>query len=180
MAERGAGTNIAIIVILAAGFALLPRALDAMKKPNMQEAADFDAKLMPSSAKAALPPETSSVKLSELRGKPVVLDFTASWCPSCQAQGPIVNAVAQRFQDKGLVVVGIDTSEDDHAWADKWVQRKKFAFPIAFDDDNRIAHQYGVTALPTLVVISKEGKVVAVRHGVTSDADLETLVKRVL
>jgi peroxiredoxin len=172
--------SVFIIVGLAAGFALLPRALDAMRKPNMTEAADFDAKLMPSSTKATLETDAEGVKLSGLRGKPVMLDFTASWCSVCQQQSPIVNGVAQRFQDKGLVVVGIDTAEDDRAWADKWVQRKKFVFPIAFDEGNAIARRYGVDSLPTVVVISKEGKVIAVRHGMTSDADLETLVKRIL
>jgi peroxiredoxin len=165
---------------LAVGFALLPRGLDALKTPNMQDAADFEASLMKSSARGQLANEVTRVKLSELRGKAVVLDFTASWCPVCQSQGPIVSGIAQRFQDKGVVVLGIDTSEEDPIWADKWVQRKRYAFPIVFDEGNAVAHQYGVTALPTLVVISKEGKVVAVRHGVTSDADLETLVKRVL
>ncbi|HEY8074364.1 MAG TPA: TlpA disulfide reductase family protein, partial [Labilithrix sp.] len=139
---------------------------------------EFDAAFMPSSARAQLTGDR--VKLSGLQGKPVLLDFTASWCPSCQAQGPVVNGIAQRYQDKGLVVVGVDTSEDDKSWADQWVKRKKFSFPMVFDEGNSVARDYGVSALPTLVVISKDGKIVAVRHGITSDADLETLVKRVL
>jgi peroxiredoxin len=168
------------IAVLAAGFALLPRGLEALKTPNMQDAADFEASLMKSSARGQLGNDVTRIKLSELRGKPVVLDFTASWCPVCQSQGPIVSGVAQRFQEKGLVVVGVDTSEQEESWADKWVQRKRYAFPMVFDEGNSVAQKYGVSSLPTLVVISKEGKVVAVRHGVTSDADLETLVKRVL
>jgi peroxiredoxin len=179
MAEGTAKTVLSVLA-LAAGFALVPRALDAMKTQNAEAAHDFDAALMPASARGPLAAETARVKLADLRGKPVLLDFTASWCPSCQSQGPIVNGIAQRFQDKGLVVVGVDTSEEDRAWADKWVQRKRFMFPIVFDEGNAVAHEYGVSALPTLVVISKDGKIVAVRHGITSDADLESLVKRVL
>ena len=179
MAE-GTVKSVATVLALAAGFALVPRALDAMKGQNNEAAHDFDAALHPASAKAGLPAGASRVKLSELQGKPVLLDFTASWCPSCQSQGPIVNGIAQRFQDKGLVVVGVDTSEEDRPFAERWVKKKGFAFPVVFDEQNAVAHEYGVTALPTLVVISKDGKIVAVRHGITSDADLETLIKRVL
>ena len=109
----------------------------------------------------------------------VLVDFWASWCGPCQAEAPIVNAVAQRFKDKGLVVVGVNTS-DAEGIAAVFAAKKGLLFPIVYDEGNGIANKYRVDSLPTLIVISKEGKIVAIRHGVTSDSDLERLVRQVL
>ena len=58
--------------------------------------------------------------------------------------------------------------------------RKGITFPILLDPDNAVGRKYHVDGLPTLVVLSKEGKVVAVRSGVTGEAELERLLRKVL
>jgi thiol-disulfide isomerase/thioredoxin len=123
--------------------------------------------------------EKTTMTMSALRGHPVVLDFWATWCGPCQAEAPIVNGIAQRFKDRGLVVIGVNTS-DAEGLAARFAIKKGLTFPIVFDDGNAIANKYRVDNLPTLIVVSKEGKMVAVRHGVTSDAELERLVRQVL
>ncbi len=170
--------SVATVLALAAGFALVPKALDAMKTQNTEAAHDFDASLMPSSARAQLVGDR--VKLSALHGKPVLLDFTASWCPSCQRQGPIVDSIADRFQKDGLVIVGIDTNEKNKDFADYWVKKKSYHFPIVFDEDSKVAEAYGVDVMPTLVFISKDGRIAAVRHGITPPEEIASLVKRLL
>ena len=92
---------------------------------------------------------------------------------------PVVNSIAQRLKERGLVGVGVNTS-DEPGLAEVYARRKKLAFPIAYDDANTVARKYHVENLPTLVLVSKEGKIVAVRHGITSDADLDRLVRGVL
>jgi len=112
------------------------------------------------------------------RGKVLLLDFWATWCGPCQAEAPILDKVAQRYRDKGLVVVGVNTS-DAPGRARPWAMSHHLTFPIVFDPDET-APRYGVENLPTLVVVSKSGKVLAVRTGVTSDAELERLVASAL
>lgn len=115
--------------------------------------------------------------LSELRGKVVVLDFWATWCGPCRAEAPIMNALYQRHKSEGVVVVGVNT-DDEAGNASKYAKEKGLTFPIAYDADRSAARAYNVTSLPTLVVISKTGKVVAFRSGVTSDSELEELIKQ--
>lgn len=178
--EREGGVrNVVLVLTLAAGFAFIPRVMQGLGKPAMNaEAPDFAGAIVANAANAPTP-EQRTVKLSELRGRPVILDFWATWCGPCQAESPIVNGVAQRYRDRGLVVLGVNTS-DERGLAERFVAKKGLTFPIVFDERNDIARSYQVENLPTLVVISKEGKIVAVRRGITSDADLDRLARQVL
>ena len=165
-----------VVVALAAGFAFVPRLTQSCGKTGgTEEAPDFTASVVAN----ALDTEQKTLTMSSLRGHPVVLDFWATWCGPCQAEAPIVNGIAQRFKDQGLVVIGVNTS-DAEGLAAKFAKVKGLTFPIVYDDGNTIANKYRVDNLPTLIVVSKEGKMVAVRHGVTSDAELEKLVRKVL
>jgi cytochrome c biogenesis protein CcmG, thiol:disulfide interchange protein DsbE len=176
-ADRAHSARMMLVIIgLAAGFALIPRATQSCGKASgTEEAPDFTATVV---ANAPDPAETS-LTMSKLRGHPVILDFWATWCGPCQAQSPIVNGIAQRFKDKGLVVVGVNTS-DAEGLAERFAAKKGLLFPMVYDAGNAIANKYRVDNLPTLIVVSKEGKIVAVRHGVTGDSDLERLVRQVL
>ena len=167
-----------VVLALAAGFALVPRVTASCGKASGDEdGPDFTASVIAN----ALDPAQKTMTLSTLRGHPVILDFWATWCGPCQAEAPIVNGIAQRFKDKGLVVIGVNTSDAaGRSLAPAFAAKKGLTFPIVFDDDDAIAHKYRVDNLPTLVVLSKDGKIVAVRHGVTGDADLERLVRQVL
>ena len=174
-----------LVAALAAGFALVPRVTKGCEAASLDEdAPNFTARVVANGENlgvgadgSADPPQT--LELSSLKGRPVVLDFWATWCGPCQAEAPIVNTVAQRYKDRGLAVVGVNTSDED-GLAARFVRKKGLGFPIVYDANNTIAKQYGVSSLPTLVVISKTGKIVAVRHGVTSDSALDEIVRRYL
>jgi len=165
-----------VVAALTAGFAAVPRVTQGFGKTSGNEdAPDFTAAVVAN----APDPAESSLTLSKLRGHPVILDFWATWCGPCQAQSPIVNGISQRFKGKGLVVLGVNTS-DAEGLAARFAAKKGLLFPMLYDEGNSIANKYHVENLPTLIVVSKEGKIVAVRHGVTSDSDLERLVRQVL
>jgi len=124
----------------------------------------------------ALPP--AFVSMDDLKGHAVLLDFWATWCGPCKAEAPIVDRVATRFKSRGLVVVGMNT--DDGELGARWARDHHLGYPIAFDEDQSASRAYGVEALPTLVVISKDGKVIAERTGVTPPDELERLVNAAL
>ncbi len=166
-----------IVLALAAGFAVVPRLTAGCGKGTDEEGPDFTASVI---ANAADPSQTS-ITLSSFRGRPVLIDFWATWCGPCQVELPIVNGIARRFKDNGLVVVGVNTSDPNGPQlAPALMARKGITFPILSDPDNAIARRYHADGLPTLVVLSKEGKIVAVRSGVTGEAELERLVRKVL
>jgi len=166
-----------IVLALATGFAMVPRLTAGCSKGTDEDAPDFTAVVIANGAD----PSQTSITLSSLRGHPVLIDFWATWCGPCQAELPIVNGIARRFKNEGLVVLGVNTS-DEHGkeLAPVLVARKGITFPILLDPDNAIARKYRADGLPTLVVLSKEGKVVAVRSGVTGEAELERLLRKVL
>jgi cytochrome c biogenesis protein CcmG/thiol:disulfide interchange protein DsbE len=117
--------------------------------------------------------------LAEYRGHPVLLDFWATWCGPCKAQSPVVNRIAARYKDRGLVVVGINTS-DEEGVAAGYAQGHGLTFPMAYDDRNAAARAFGVENLPTMILVSKEGKLMAVRTGMTSDDEIDRLVRSAL
>jgi thiol-disulfide isomerase/thioredoxin len=121
----------------------------------------------------------SSIALADLKRSAVILDFWATWCGPCKAEAPIVNAVANRFRDQGLAVVGINTS-DRAGLGGPWATAHHLNYPIAFDEGDDVAHEYNVSNMPTLVVISRTGDVIAVREGVTDASELESLVRKAL
>lgn len=160
-----------LLLALLFGFAVLPRVFHATGGASIgSEAPPFTLPVVANALDGK-----ASVSLHELRGHPVLIDFWATWCRPCQAELPVVNRIAERFRDRGLVVVGINTS-DEAGKAEAWAKTSGLTFPIAYDASETAARGYGVDSLPTLVLVSKTGKIVAVR-GLSDDAELERLVR---
>ena len=98
------------------------------------------------------------LSLSRLRGKAVVLNLWASWCPPCRAEMPALDAVYRKFRDQGLVVLGVNTTyQDDEAAARAAIQDWALTFPIVFDRDGATSRQYHVQAMPTTFFIGRDG-----------------------
>jgi thiol-disulfide isomerase/thioredoxin len=105
------------------------------------------------------------VRLADLRGKRVWLNFWATWCPPCQAETPVLREMDERYRDQGLVVVAIavqETTVDDVA---AYAERYGLAYPIAFDASADIFDLYRVYALPTQVFIGPDGRITDVVNG---------------
>lgn len=160
--------------LLLCGAAFASAKIAGMGNGKDREAPDFRAPLVLNA-----PDEQPEFVLSELRGKAVVLDFWASWCGPCRAEAPVLQRLHERYAAEGVQIVGVNTS-DEEGMAAPAARKWKLSFPIVVDGDHRIARQYGVSGLPTLVVISKTGKIVAIRTGTTSEAVLEELVRKAL
>ncbi len=116
----------------------------------------------------------SRIKLSDQKGKAVVLDFWASWCAPCRQQAPIIDAVARKNKGKDVLFVGVNTG-DQRAAAVRFAQSRGLSYPAVYDPDGKVADAYNVQTLPTLVVINRSGDIIAVHHGVVSGHELEQL-----
>ncbi len=116
--------------------------------------------------------------LSSLRGKPVYLNFFATWCGPCNEEAPTIARLQRKYAAKGLVVVGIDEQENAAKAAD-FVKKYGLPYPVVVDSGT-VYDAYGVLALPVHVFIDRSGHVKLYRLGEMSDAEIEAAVKSVL
>ena len=99
--------------------------------------------------------------LSDYRGKVVMLNFWATWCPPCRREMPSMEALYQEFREAGFTVLAVNEWEDPDIVFPWMGQLTRFPdFPILFDKEGVIAEAYGVKGLPTTVLIDRQGRVV--------------------
>jgi thiol-disulfide isomerase/thioredoxin len=96
------------------------------------------------------------IDLAALRGKPVWVNFMATWCPPCQDEFPLMNGFAARYADDGLVVLAIDVQEEEGLVA-AFAQGLAATFPLGLDSDGRVAEAWGAVALPVHFWIDADG-----------------------
>ena len=96
--------------------------------------------------------------LSDLRGKVVVLNFWASWCPPCIEEMPALNQLQQRIAGRGGVVLGVSIDEDPAAY-EKFLKEQGVVFPTWRAPSTKIMHDYGTSLIPDTYVIDRHGRI---------------------
>lgn len=117
------------------------------------------------------------VSLARLTGRVVVIDFWATWCRPCRAIMPMLDALHRRHHDAGLTVLGV--SRERRPTIEAHLQRSPVGYTVARDVGGTQLH-YGVSALPTLVVLDRRGRVREVRIGGDDIGSLDALIQRLL
>lgn len=118
----------------------------------------------------------STGTLSELEGRPVVLNFWASWCPPCIAEMPHFGDTHRRFADQ-VEFIGVNMQEVDLDAATQLVETTGVEYPLAHDRDGAIYRQFGGVAMPTTVFITAEGEVASVHAGTILEDDLVSVIE---
>jgi cytochrome c biogenesis protein CcmG/thiol:disulfide interchange protein DsbE len=104
--------------------------------------------------------EGGAIKLSELRGKVVLVNLWASWCGPCRAEMPAIDHVYQQYHAKGLDVVAINTTfQDSEADARSFVAQLGVTFPVAFDRDGAVSKRYYLQAMPSTFFVKRDGTI---------------------
>ena len=120
-----------------------------------------------------------SVTLSELQGRPVLINFWATWCPPCRAELPAIQAAYDQYADQGLVVLGVDMAEPPDVVA-AFVQQFGLRFPIPLDRDGEVATRYKVRAIPTSFFVDRQGIVRSVFIGPMNGPLIEDRLSQIL
>ena len=120
------------------------------------------------------------IRLADLRGKAVWINFFATWCPPCQSETPVMREVSERYKARGLELVAVSVQEtspeDVRAYADKY----ELKYTIGFDGSGRIFRAYKVYALPTQFFIDPMGVIRDVAQGPLTVEAASAYVERIL
>lgn len=121
----------------------------------------------------------TNVVLSAMKGKVVLLEFWATWCPPCRASIPGIERLHEKYKDKGVVVLAV--SMDDGGWdaVQSFVKEYGIKYTVLKGNDD-VAVKYQVRSIPMLMVVDKKGKIVKRYLGFGSDEDIERDIKAVL
>ncbi|MDH5409377.1 MAG: TlpA family protein disulfide reductase [Gammaproteobacteria bacterium] len=98
----------------------------------------------------------SNLKLSEFRGQVVMINFWASWCAPCRQEMPLLEDMYKKYKRLGFTILGVNV-EENSAPAKKLLRSIPVSFPILFDTQNKVSKLYKVSAMPSTVLVDRNG-----------------------
>ena len=106
----------------------------------------------------------SNLRLEEYRGQVVLINFWASWCGPCRQEMPLLDRLHHRYEDTGFAVLGVNV-EGEAAPAQGIVDKTNVTFPILIDEGQKVSDMYNLQAMPTTVVVDRDGVVRYIHPG---------------
>jgi len=121
----------------------------------------------------------AEVKLSDYRGKAVLLNFWATWCRPCKVEVPMLMEFENRYKSGGLAVIGV--SMDDDGWKSvmPYIAKNKLNYPVVIGSQE-LAKKYGAESLPMTMLIDREGRLAGVHLGLVEEKTWESEIDRLL
>ena len=123
----------------------------------------------------------NTVRLSEMQGKPVILNFWASWCPPCRVEMPDFNKVYKELGSEVHFMM-INLADGQHETVEKgsqYIKDNGFSFPVYYDTKQEGAYTYGIRSIPTTLFIDKEGYVIAGAQGAIDENQLRNGIEMI-
>ena len=114
--------------------------------------------------------QAGSISLRDYRGKIVLVNFWATWCPPCVDETPGLEKFAEQTRDQGVTIIGVSVDED-RAALEKFVSQYHLSYPIALDPDRAVANRYGTFKFPETYVLDRDGRVAEKIIGATDWQD---------
>ena len=115
-------------------------------------------------------------KKPETEGKPMIVEFWATWCPPCRSSIPHLNEIYAKYKDKGLQIVGI--TDEDRAKIKKFEKEVPIEYAVGLDANGKYAKPFGIQGIPHAVLVDKTGKVVWEGHPMSlKESQIEELLK---
>ena len=130
------------------------RELDLIRPPRAKLADDFTIALV----------RGESFKLREQRGKPVLINFWATWCTPCREEMPAMERLHRRYKEQGFVMLAVSV-DSDPALVTPFLETHKLTFPVAVDPKMELANAYRVRALPSSFIVDRERYLAAIALG---------------
>ncbi len=113
-----------------------------------------------------------NIKLSEMAGNVVLINFWATWCGPCREEMPLLNALHNKYQLLGFTVLGVNVEENPENARD-FLKDYPVDFPVLLDSQNSVSRQYDVVAMPTTVVVDRDGNMRFLHKGYKSGDEVK-------
>lgn len=120
------------------------------------------------------------IELYKLRGKPIVVNFWATWCAPCLVEMPELQAAYERYQDDGLVILALNYDEPPATVRSFFYDELDLTFTPLLDEGGLVAERFGVFNFPASFFISPDGEVAAIHYGVVVEEQLETYLSKLM
>ena len=105
-----------------------------------------------------------NIKLSELRGEVVMINFWASWCAPCRQEMPLLEVLYKKYSDLGFTLLAVNV-EEDSSKGDDLLRDIPVTFPVLYDNTNKVTKLYKVVAMPSTIIIDRDGKMRYLHRG---------------
>ena len=125
----------------------------------------------------------NNVSLSDFKGKPVVINFWASWCPPCKAEMPDYEKMYKEYAPKGVVFMMVDLTDGSRETvpiAKKFLQDSGYTFTAYFDVKSSAANAYGISSIPTSIFVDRDGNVASGFIGMIDANKMKTNIELIL
>lgn len=132
-------------------------------------APDFELKTM----------DGKTYRLSELKGRPVMINFWASWCAPCRAEMPALQAAYKEHESTGFLILAVNLNEADVAIT-AFQQKLGLTFPIVIDKEDKVSRLYDIVPLPTSYFVDRNGIVQGRWQGEIRTPQLQAMLKKIL
>ena len=117
------------------------------------------------------------ISLADFKGKVVILDFWATWCPPCRQEIPGFVTLQRKYQDKGLVIIGVSLDKQGPSVVKPFMRELGMKYRVVMGDEKIVSDYGGIEAIPTTFIIDRQGKVVTVHQGFTDNATFEAEIR---
>lgn len=118
-------------------------------------------------------------RLGDIKERPMVINFWASWCHPCRQEAPVLQKVYALYKDKGVVFIGI-AIQDTETKAKAYVKEFGITFPVGLDSTGAIAEAYKIYGIPKTFIIGKDGRFSYIHMGEITEDDLIKVIEKVL
>jgi peroxiredoxin len=121
----------------------------------------------------------AAVKLSDYKGRVVLLDFWATWCGGCKVEIPWYMEFENKYKDNGLAVIGVSMDEDGWKSVKPFLEKTKLNYPVVIGNEG-LAKQYGLEAMPMTLLIDQNGQIAASHVGLVDKDKVESEIRMLL
>lgn len=123
----------------------------------------------------------ATITFAQYQGRPVLINFWASWCIPCRTETPALERVYQKYQAQGLVVLGLNSAElDDLTAALDFAKEFKVTYPLLWDETNATLIGYNVLGLPTSLFVNRDGLIQRIQVGGMSEEQIEAFIGEII